>query len=209
MARWCWCHIDAYDDVPLTAVTAQAAKWCHGNLDDPRSAVPRGRGPAQREKGTQALATAAAARARAADGRADAVCFDADQEFGEARAADLLDIAARRTGEAIRRVRSDALGTGPTAGGPALGAQGHHAELGAWTPTRARPGMARRLPARAPDRVGRRRGDHPHRPALPLRARQQRDHARPRHLRARAAPRRLRAQRGARGPRRRPASGRH
>ena len=67
--------------------------------------------------------------------------FDADQEFGETER-HMLDVAARRTAEAVRRVRADALGTGPTGGGPMLGQQGHRAAL----EPRQRPALRRRSP---------------------------------------------------------------
>ena len=135
-----WCHIDAYDDVPLTAVT-RSGEAVHGNLDELEARFP-GIVARQREKGTKALATLPLPGLGPPMGGL-MLFFDADQEFGEAQLR-VLDTAARRTGEAVRRVRSDALGTGPTAGGPSLGDAGRHAELELDADPRAA-GMARRF----------------------------------------------------------------
>ena len=70
--------------------------------------------------------------------------FDADQEFGETEL-HMLDVAARRTAEAVRRVRADALGTGPTGGGPTLGQLGSPRRSSSSTATRAPPALARRF----------------------------------------------------------------
>ena len=119
--------------------------------------------------------------------------FDADQQFGETERR-VLDVAARRTADAVRRVRADALGTGPTGGGPTLGQHGHRAELELDSDPRSA-GAGPPLPARAADRVGGRRRRRRHRPAVPLGAGEQRDHARPRQLRAHPPPRGRRAER--------------
>jgi anti-sigma regulatory factor (Ser/Thr protein kinase) len=135
-----WCHIDAYDDVPLVFV-ARTGEPVIGSVDQLEGRFP-GIVAKQREHGTRAMATLPLPGLGAPMGGL-MLFFDADQEFGEAQLR-VLDAAARRTGEAIRRVRSDALGTGPTAGGPALGTHGRHAELELDADPRAA-GMARRF----------------------------------------------------------------
>jgi anti-sigma regulatory factor (Ser/Thr protein kinase) len=118
-----WCHIDAYDDVPLTAVT-RSGQPVVGNLDQLEGRFP-GVVAHQREAGTRALAAMPLPGVGPPMGGL-IVFFDADQSFTETQRR-VLDAAARRTAEAVRRVRADALGTGPTLAGPALG-DGHRAE---------------------------------------------------------------------------------
>ena len=120
-----WCHIDAYDDVPLMVV-ARTGEPVIGSVDQLEARYP-GIVAKQREHGTRAMATLPLPGLGAPMGGL-MLFFDADQEFGETEL-HMLDVAARRTAEAVRRVRADALGTGPTGGGPALGQQGHRASL--------------------------------------------------------------------------------
>jgi anti-sigma regulatory factor (Ser/Thr protein kinase) len=119
-----WCHIDAYDDVPLTAVT-RTGESVVGNLDQLEGRFP-GVVAQQRESGTRAMSAMPLPGIGPPMGGL-VVFFDADQEFTETQCR-VLDAAARRTADAVRRVRADALGTGPTVGGPSLG-DGHRAEL--------------------------------------------------------------------------------
>jgi anti-sigma regulatory factor (Ser/Thr protein kinase) len=120
-----WCHIDAYDDVPLNTAVRTGAPVV-GNLDDLEPRFPR-LVRAQREAGIAALATVPLPGNGVPMGGL-VLYFDSEQQFGEAEL-HLLSAAARRTSDAVRRVRADALGTGPTGGGPALGAEGRHVGL--------------------------------------------------------------------------------
>ncbi len=120
-----WCHIDAYDDVPLTAVT-RTGQPVVGNLDQLEARFP-GVVAHQREVGTRAMAAMPLPGIGPPMGGL-VVFFDADQPFTETQRK-LLDAAARRTADAVRRVRADALGTGPTVGGPSLSGDGHRALL--------------------------------------------------------------------------------
>ena len=119
-----WCNIDAYDDVPLTAVT-RTGEPVVGNLDQLEQRFP-GVVAHQRRAGTHAIAAMPLPGIGPPMGGL-VVFFDADQQFTETQRR-VLDAAARRTAEAVRRVRAGALGTGPTVGGPSLG-DGHRAEL--------------------------------------------------------------------------------
>ena len=99
-----------------------------GNLDQLEPRFP-GLVRHQRELGNRAIATVPL------PGNGNGVpmgglvlYFDAEQDFGDTER-HLLDAAARRTADAVRRVRAEALGTGPTGGGPALGAEGRHVGL--------------------------------------------------------------------------------
>jgi anti-sigma regulatory factor (Ser/Thr protein kinase) len=102
-----WCHIDAYDDVPLTVV-ARTGEPVLDNLDGlaGRFAEMVER---QRSAGTRALAALPLPGSGSPIGGI-VVFFDADQQFGAPQRR-LLDAAARRTAEALRRVR---VGTGVT-----------------------------------------------------------------------------------------------
>ena len=114
-----------------------------GNLDELEPRFPR-LVRHQRERGTRAIATVALPGNGLGVPMGGLVLyFDSEQEFGEAEL-HLLDAAARRTSEAVRRVRADALGTGPTGGGPALGDLGRHVGLELDADPRAA-GLARRF----------------------------------------------------------------
>lgn len=135
-----WCHIDAYDDVPLIAVTRFGSPVI-GSLDELEGRFP-GVVARQREHGTRALATIPLPGNGAPMGGL-MLFFDTDQEFGETER-HMFDVAARRTADAVRRVRADALGTGPTGGGPMLGQRGHRAVLELDSDPRSA-GLARRF----------------------------------------------------------------
>jgi anti-sigma regulatory factor (Ser/Thr protein kinase) len=135
-----WCHIDAYDDVPLIAVTRSGSPVI-GSLDQLEQRFP-GVVASQRERGTRALATIPLPGNGAPMGGL-VLYFDADQEFGETQR-HVFEVAARRTADAVRRVRADALGTGPTGGGPLLGQLGHRAVLELDSDPRSA-GLARRF----------------------------------------------------------------
>jgi anti-sigma regulatory factor (Ser/Thr protein kinase) len=135
-----WCHIDAYDDVPLTAV-ARSGVPVIGSLDQLEPRFP-GLVAHQREQGTRAIATVPLPGNGAPMG-AIILFFDSGQRFGETELR-MFEAAARRTADAVRRVRADALGTGPTGGGPALGHEGHRAVLDLDSDPRSA-GLARRF----------------------------------------------------------------
>lgn len=122
-----WSHIDAYEDVPLTAV-ARTGEPLMGNVDDLESRYAK-----------------VVAELRADDIRAVAawplpgfgspiggliLLFDTEQSFDEPQR-HLLEATARRTAEAIRRVRIIA-GRGPedaAADDPSLIGQGDRASV--------------------------------------------------------------------------------
>ncbi|WP_395659429.1 ATP-binding protein [Nocardioides sp.] len=99
-----WCHIDAYDDVPLTAVV-RTGEPVLGDLD----AMPdryAGVVARQRSEGTAALAVLAL------PGRDQPIgglmlCYDAVQPFDHAQRGRLEAVAAR-VGAAVRRARAGA-----------------------------------------------------------------------------------------------------
>lgn len=95
-----WCHIDAYDDVPLTTVT-RTGEDVFGTLDQ-----LEGRFAAmvdsQREAGVCALATVALPGVGSPLGGL-IVFYDTDAHMGEPQRR-LLHAAARRTADAVRRV---------------------------------------------------------------------------------------------------------
>jgi anti-sigma regulatory factor (Ser/Thr protein kinase) len=135
-----WCHIDAFDDVPLNAVVRSGSPVL-GNVDELEPRFP-GLIRQQRELGTRAMATVPLPGLGAPMGGL-VLYFDVEQDFGETQR-NMLEGAARRTAEAVRRVRADALGTGPTGGGPALGDLGHHVAL-ELEPDPRSAGLARRF----------------------------------------------------------------
>lgn len=96
-----WCHIDAYDDVPLTTVV-RTGHPVVGRLDalDPRYSVFVDR---LRDAGTVALAAFPLPGTGSPMGGL-VVFFDVEQSFDDAQCR-LLEAAARRTSEAVRRVR--------------------------------------------------------------------------------------------------------
>lgn len=122
-----WCHIDAYDDVPLTTVVRSGAEVV-GSLDE-LEARYAGVVARQREEGTRALATLPLPGPVAPVGGL-IVFFDVDQTF-PAELRHLLETAARRTSEAVRRIRATRDGhradTKPD--DPALTEETHRASL--------------------------------------------------------------------------------
>jgi anti-sigma regulatory factor (Ser/Thr protein kinase) len=96
-----WCHIDAYDDVPLTAVVRTGSPIL-GGLDDFGGQFA-GMVARQRENGVRALAAWPLPGQSGPTGGI-AVFYDQPQEFGPAQRK-VLDAAARRTAEAVSRVR--------------------------------------------------------------------------------------------------------
>ena len=101
-----WCHIDAYDDVPLTAVVRSGSPIL-GGLDDFGGQFA-GMVARQRDSGVRALAAWPLPGAAGPSGGI-AVFYDEPQEFGPAQRK-MLDAAARRTAEAVARIRERALG---------------------------------------------------------------------------------------------------
>lgn len=95
-----WCHIDAYDDVPLTAVTRTGADIL-GSLDQLESRYPEVVAQ-QRQDGTVALGVVPLPGVGTAVGGL-IFYFDTHQPFDEPQRR-LLHSAARRTVDAVRRV---------------------------------------------------------------------------------------------------------
>lgn len=102
--RLVWCHIDAYDDVPLTTVVRTGQPV----LGDLESFEGRFAGLIERQRrdGIRALAALPLPGAASAIGGI-LVYFDRPQEFTQPQRR-LLESAARRTAEAVRRVRAAA-----------------------------------------------------------------------------------------------------
>ena len=116
-----WCHIDAYDDVPLTTVvrTGEPVLADLADLQGRFETLVQH----QRAQGTQALAAIPLPGATEPIGGL-VVYYDRQQEFDPAQRR-LLESAARRTSEALRRVRTTT-GRGPAeaaadAPGPSTG----------------------------------------------------------------------------------------
>lgn len=99
-----WCHIDAYDDVPLTAVVRTGEPML-GSLDDLGTRYA-GFVERQRGEGTRALAVLPL---RGADSPIGGLLlyYEADQPFDEGQRRRLAE-TAQRIAEAVRRVRSAA-----------------------------------------------------------------------------------------------------
>ena len=95
-----WCHIDAYDDVPLTTVT-RTGDDVLGTLDQLESRFPDVVAH-QREAGTCAIATVPLPGVGSTVGGL-IVFFDSEQPFDEPQRR-LLHAAARRTADAVRQV---------------------------------------------------------------------------------------------------------
>lgn len=97
-----WCHIDAYDEVPLTTVVRTGTSVT-GPVE---SLTSRYRGFASylQEIGVQAIAALPLAGKDTAMGGL-IVYFDQPQELGE-RQVRLLEASARRTGQALLRIRT-------------------------------------------------------------------------------------------------------
>jgi len=96
-----WCHIDAYDDVPLTAVVRHG-KPVLGELESLERAYPD-LGTYKREEGIEALAAWPLPGTGSPIGGI-VLFYDAPQAFAEPQRS-LLDAAARYAAEAVRRVR--------------------------------------------------------------------------------------------------------
>jgi anti-sigma regulatory factor (Ser/Thr protein kinase) len=103
-----WCHIDSYDDVPLTAVV-RTGEPVLGNLDALEREFP-GVVAHQREQGVQALAAWPLPGTGSPIGGL-MLFFDRPQMFTEAQRG-LIDATARRVSEAVRRIRVTS-GRGP------------------------------------------------------------------------------------------------
>jgi anti-sigma regulatory factor (Ser/Thr protein kinase) len=96
-----WCHIDAYDDVPLTAVV-RTGEPVLGGLDDLEQRFA-GIVARWREESTQAVA-AWPLPGNGSPLGALLLRYDTEQSFPETQRR-LLEAAARRTSDAVRRVR--------------------------------------------------------------------------------------------------------
>lgn len=122
-----WTLVDAYEDVPLTAV-ARTGEPLMGNLDDLAASYPRVV-ERLRGDGTRGLAAWPLPGFGSPVGGL-IVQFDTDQAFAEPQRR-LLEATARRTAEAVRRVRIIS-GRGPedaAADDPALIGQGDRATV--------------------------------------------------------------------------------
>lgn len=97
-----WCHIDAYDDVPLTTVVRTGVPLV-GGLDALRDRFA-GVTERQRAEGTVALAALPLPGKDAPIGGV-VLYFDAEQPFDDHQR-ELLEAAAHRIAESVRRVRS-------------------------------------------------------------------------------------------------------
>lgn len=97
-----WCHIDAYDDVPLTTVT-RTGESVVGGLEDLAGRYAD-LVQHQRSLGTRALAAVPVTSGSSSLGGL-VFYFDEDQPFDRAQLR-VFETAGRRTAEAIRRVRS-------------------------------------------------------------------------------------------------------
>jgi anti-sigma regulatory factor (Ser/Thr protein kinase) len=97
-----WCHVDAYDDVPLTSVV-RTGEAVLGNLDGLGGRFA-GVVARQRSVGNRALAALPLPGSGSPIGGV-IVFFDEEQPF-DAPQRRLLDATARRTAEAVRRVRA-------------------------------------------------------------------------------------------------------
>lgn len=122
-----WCHVDAYDDVPLTAVV-RTGEPVTGSLDELESRFP-GVVARQREKGMQALAAWPMPGTGSPIGGI-VLFYDEPQAFDENQCR-LLEAMARRTSDAVRRIRIT-MGRGPDEAAPddpSLIGDGHRATV--------------------------------------------------------------------------------
>jgi anti-sigma regulatory factor (Ser/Thr protein kinase) len=97
-----WCHIDAYDDVPLTAVVRAGGSVC-GDLDSFGGRYA-GLVAAQRDQGTEALAAFALPGASSPVG--GLLVYYARRQAFDTEQRDALTTLARHAGDAVRRVRA-------------------------------------------------------------------------------------------------------
>ena len=122
-----WCHIDSYDDVPLTAVV-RTGEPVLGNLDELESEFP-GVVAQQRDEGVRAMAAWPLPGTGSPIGGI-MLFYDTEQAWPEAHQR-LLEATARRVAEAVGRVRVTS-GRGPgdtTPDDPNLIGQGHRSGL--------------------------------------------------------------------------------
>lgn len=101
-----WCHIDAYDDVPLTAVV-RSGRAVLGGVDDFGGRFA-GMLERQRAAGTRALAALPLPGPVGSIGGL-VLFYDVPQHFAPAQRR-MLETVARRTAEAVRRVRAARFG---------------------------------------------------------------------------------------------------
>jgi len=137
-----WCHIDSYDDVPLTAVV-RTGEPVLGNLDELEPQFP-GVVSKQRDSGVAAMAAWPLPGTGSPIGGI-MLFYDTPQSWPEAHR-NLLDATARRVAEAVGRVRVTS-GRGPgdtTPDDPNLIGEGLRAGLLLDNDPRA-PGAARRF----------------------------------------------------------------
>lgn len=121
-----WCLIDAYDDVPLTAVT-RTGKAVLGTLDQLDSRFPDVVAH-QREAGTCALAAVPLPGVGSAIGGL-VLFYETEQPFDAAQRR-LLQAAARRTADAVRRIATlAAAGRQGRTPEESTGRSGHHARV--------------------------------------------------------------------------------
>ena len=97
-----WCHIDAYDDVPLTGVVRTGVVVC-GDIDSFGDRYVE-LVATQRESGTRALAVLPLQGATTPIGGL-VVYYDSEQDFGTEQR-DGLSVLARHAADAVRRVRA-------------------------------------------------------------------------------------------------------
>ena len=97
-----WCHIDAYDDVPLTGVVRTGVVVC-GGIDSFGSRYAE-LVATQREAGTRALAVLPLHGATTPIGGL-IVYYDSEQDFGGDQR-EVLTLLAQHAADAVRRVRA-------------------------------------------------------------------------------------------------------
>lgn len=119
-----WCHVDAYDDVPLNTAVRRGTPVL-GSLDDLAERYPE---LAARQRGTPTVAIAAVPLVAAGQVLGGVVLFwDGPQPFDEAQRTELVELGAE-LGAALRRVqrtteRAPALADAPV---PAGARVAHH-----------------------------------------------------------------------------------
>lgn len=120
-----WCHIDAYDDVPLTGVVRTGTAVC-GDLDSFGGRYAD-LVATQREAGTRALAVFPLHGVTTPLGGLIAY-YDREQGFG-AEQRDALTSLAQHTADAVRRVRARGVATPASAAQKEVGASARTAAL--------------------------------------------------------------------------------